>query len=56
MGTGLGLPIAKHFVEAHGGRIWLESQAGVGTIFYVMLPVKASRDKLSVTLTEHSTQ
>ncbi len=56
MGTGLGLPIAKHFVEAHGGRIWLESQAGVGTTFYVMLPVKASRDKLSVTLTEHSAQ
>lgn len=39
-GTGLGMPITKAFVEAHGGRIWFESQEGVGTTFYVVLPVK----------------
>ena len=39
IGTGLGLPICKHFVEAHGGRIWAESQLGAGSIFYVSLPV-----------------
>ncbi|PJF23346.1 MAG: hypothetical protein CUN56_01390 [Phototrophicales bacterium] len=38
-GTGLGLPISKHFVEAHGGRVWLESEVGKGTTFYVALPV-----------------
>ncbi len=40
-GTGLGLPIAKHFVEAHGGRLWLDSEVGVGSTFHVLLPIRA---------------
>ncbi len=40
-GTGLGMPIAKSLSEAHGGRIWLQSEYGVGTTFYVALPIKA---------------
>jgi len=39
-GTGLGMPIAKNLVEAHHGRIWLESTPGEGTTFYITLPVK----------------
>jgi signal transduction histidine kinase len=38
-GTGLGLPITKRLVEAHYGRIILESEVGQGASFYVTLPV-----------------
>jgi signal transduction histidine kinase len=37
-GTGLGMAIAKSTVDAHGGRIWLESEIGKGTTFHVVLP------------------
>jgi signal transduction histidine kinase len=37
-GTGLGMAIAKSTVDAHGGRIWLESETGKGTTFHVELP------------------
>ncbi len=37
-GTGLGMAIAKSTVNAHGGRIWLESEIGEGTTFHVVLP------------------
>jgi len=37
--TGLGLSIAKHIVEAHGGRIWAKSREGQGSVFYFSVPI-----------------
>jgi signal transduction histidine kinase len=41
-GTGLGLYIARQVVEAHGGRIWAESEEGAGAAFRVRLPRRAA--------------
>lgn len=38
-GLGLGLTISKDIIDRHGGRIWCESEPGVGTIFFVELPL-----------------
>src|SRR6516165_3616931 len=39
-GTGLGLPITKGLIEAHGGRLEIESRAGHGTVVRVKLPTE----------------
>jgi signal transduction histidine kinase len=43
-GTGLGLSLVKAVSDAHGGRLWLESQVGVGTTFHLALPIQGPQD------------
>ncbi len=40
-GAGLGLTLARRFVEMHGGRLWVESEVGRGSTFILTLPVEA---------------
>ena len=40
---GLGLPISRGIVEAHGGKLWVESQVGKGSVFHVDLPKESPK-------------
>jgi signal transduction histidine kinase len=50
IGTGLGMPISKYFVESHGGKIWLESTVGKGTTFFVELPILSESEANAITM------
>jgi PAS domain S-box-containing protein len=39
-GTGLGLAIVRSIAERHGGRVWVESEEGKGSIFYLQIPIR----------------
>ena len=43
-GTGLGLAIVKSIAERHGGKVWMESQLGKGSIFYLQIPLAQSKE------------
>jgi two-component system, sensor histidine kinase and response regulator len=43
-GSGLGLALCKEFVQKHGGRIWFESEFGIGTEFSFTIPLKSTSD------------
>jgi DNA-binding response OmpR family regulator/nitrogen-specific signal transduction histidine kinase len=53
-GIGLGLAIARHFVQMHTGSIWAESVLGAGSTFYFALPLSAqARGRAALQRTEH---
>ena len=52
-GTGLGMSIVKYLVEAHGGEVWVESEAGKGTTVKFILPLESNKlNKKEVTRDE----
>ena len=48
-GTGLGLALVKEIVSAHHGQVWVESESGLGSTFYLSLPV-AQEERRKITL------
>jgi signal transduction histidine kinase len=47
-GSGLGLSIARSFVELHGGTMWVQSNVGVGSVFAFTLPIKQQRPAYAI--------
>jgi len=43
-GTGLGLAIVKSIAERHGGKVWVESELGKGSIFHLQIPVMQPKE------------
>jgi signal transduction histidine kinase len=43
-GTGLGLSIAREIASLHGGRLWADSELGLGSTFYLAIPASESRE------------
>jgi signal transduction histidine kinase len=47
VGTGLGLSLSHGIIERHNGRFWVESEPGRGAVFFIELPLDATRQEES---------
>jgi len=47
VGTGLGLAIVRSIAERHSGRVWVESEEGKGSTFYLQIPIKQSKEVIT---------
>ncbi len=54
-GTGIGLTICKNIVDKYDGKIWLESEPGQGTTFFIYLPVKTNKHNEPASSMQHAT-
>ena len=47
-GTGIGLTLCEKIIQRHGGKIWVESQDGLGTIFYFTISKKLNKRQVEI--------
>lgn len=55
-GSGIGLAVVKQLIEAHGGRVWVESSPGQGASFGFVLPAADAKESLHPAARPHTNE